>query len=163
VQAGLTLSVANGAGIAGRIGWGALAGRGIDSLRMLALLACAMAAAAVLTAAFSPAWPAAAVMVVAALFGATAIGWNGVYLAEVAKLAPEGRIAEVTGGGLFFTYFGVFVGPAAFALLVEHGVGYGEAFIVMAIPVLVSGIRLLAVPPEPAPLPAPAHVTPSER
>lgn len=163
VQAGLTLSVANGAGIAGRILWGALVGRGIDSLRMLALLACTMSVAAALTAAFSPAWPAAAVMLVAALFGATAIGWNGVYLAEVAKLAPDGRIAEVTGGGLFFTFFGVFVGPAAFALLVEHGVGYGEAFLLIAIPVLASGIRLLFVPPDPVPMPAPAHVTPSER
>ena len=163
VQAGLTLSIALGTGVVARIVWGALAGRFIEPTRLLALLACAMATAAALTAAFSPAWPFAAIVVVSALFGATAIGWNGVYLAEVAKLAPAGRVAEATGGGLFFTYFGVFLGPAAFSLLVENGAGYGEAFLLMALPVLGSAIGLLWMGRGPALIPKPGHATNQER
>ena len=46
-----------------------------------------------------------------ALFGATAIGWNGVQLAEVARLAPPGTAGEVTGATGFVTFAGVVIGP----------------------------------------------------
>ncbi|MCH7865473.1 MAG: MFS transporter, partial [Proteobacteria bacterium] len=49
------------------------------------------------------------------LFGLSAIGWNGVFLAEIARLAPSGRIGSATGGALVPTYAGVLVGPASFA------------------------------------------------
>jgi MFS family permease len=142
LSAGLMLSVAQGGGIVGRIIWGAAAGRVVGPVRLLALLGCAMGLASILTGFFTAHWPLVVILVVSAIFGATAIGWNGVFLAEVAKLAPPGRAAIATGGALFFTYFGVFVGPTVFALLVEHGLSYRGAFIAVAVPVLASGARL---------------------
>ena len=57
---------------------------------LLGMLGVGMSVAAFMTALISSAWPAAAVFVVSLVYGATAVGWNGVYLAEVARIAPAG-------------------------------------------------------------------------
>jgi len=53
------------------------------------------------------------------VFGASAVGWNGVYLAEVARQAPPGMASVATGGTLTVTFFGVVVGPPLFGLIVN--------------------------------------------
>ncbi|MEQ1519170.1 MAG: hypothetical protein ABL931_22055, partial [Usitatibacteraceae bacterium] len=78
-----------------------------------------------------------------AAFGATAIGWNGVYLSQIARLAPAGKAGEAPGGALFFTFFGVLAGPPVFAFMVEGGMSYSTAYAVIGIPALVSGLVLL--------------------
>ena len=83
------------------------------------------------------------VALVCAAFGATAVGWNGVFLAEVAREAPAGRAGEATGGTLFFTYFGILVGPPLFALMVENGVSYAAAYVLIVMPALACGAWLL--------------------
>ena len=45
------------------------------------------------------------------LFGLTASGWNGVFLAEVARLAPVGRIGEATGAVMVGGFAGLIAGP----------------------------------------------------
>ena len=65
------------------------------------------------------------------LFGATASGWNGVFLAEIIREAEPGQIASVTGGSLVFTYLGVLAGPLLFAALATW-IGYSGAFLAMA-------------------------------
>ena len=65
----------------------------------------------------TPAWPAAgAARRSPRSFGATAIGWNGVQLAEVARHAPPGEAGAMTGATGFVTFSGVVVGPPLFAL-----------------------------------------------
>ena len=109
------LTVAQGGGVVARIVWGAVADRWGRPMVLLGLVALAMGLAALATARFTPQWPPAAVAAVCAAFGATAIGWNGVYLAQVARLAPPGKAGDATGGSLVFTYGGVLFGPPAFA------------------------------------------------
>jgi len=82
------------------------------------------------------------------VFGGTAIGWNGVYLAEVAREAPVGKTVEATGGALFFTFFGVLITPPLFAAIVEGGGSYATAFAAVAAPPLVCGLWLLARAPQ---------------
>lgn len=127
--AGFILFVAQLAGIVGRLLWGLVADRWVAPRNVLAALAVGMGVCATLMAIISPSWPLWAVTVGCAMFGATAIGWNGVYLAEVARLAPAGQAGLFTGGTLFFTYFGVVAGPPLFAMLVKStdsfAVGYG--------------------------------------
>jgi MFS family permease len=144
VEAGLMLAVATTAGIVGRIAWGALADRTGRPAAVLGCVGIAMAAAAGAMALSSPDWPRALMIVLCAAFGGTAIGWNGVYLAEVAREAPAGKTVEATGGALFFTFFGVLVTPPLFAAIVEGGGSYGLAFAVVAAPTLLCGIWLLA-------------------
>lgn len=143
VQAGLMLSVAQGGGILARVAWGALADRSGRAAIVLGLIACGMAAGSLLTASFAPTWSLTAIAIVCALFGATAIGWNGVFLAEVVRQAPAGMAVEATGGALFFTFFGVLIGPPLFALIVESGGGYALAYSLIALPPLVCGLWLL--------------------
>jgi MFS family permease len=143
VQAGLMLSLAQTAGIVARVGWGALADRTGRPQRVLAGIALGMAAGALATASYDSGWAPSLLGLICVVFGATAIGWNGVYLAEVARLAPAGKAAEATGGALFFTYFGVLVTPPAFGIAVEQGLGYPLAFGLLALPALAAGVWLI--------------------
>ena len=144
VQAGLMLAVAQTAGVVGRVVWGALADKCGRPLLVLAGLGGGMALGALAMALLAPNWPLLLTAVVSAVFGATAIGWNGVYLAEVARQAPLGQAVEATGGTLFFTFFGVLVGPPLFALVVENGGSYALAFGLLAVPTIACGAILLA-------------------
>jgi len=150
VAAGFALSVANVAGIACRILWGIVADRWIRPRTLLGLLGLVMAAACAATAAFSSAWPAAAILAVCAVFGGTAIGWNGVYLAEVARLAPAGQAATATGGTLFFTFFGVLFGPPLFGAMIALSQSFGVAYAALSLAPFVCGLALLISrrPPE---------------
>lgn len=141
VQAGLTLAVAQGGGIVGRILWGTVADRWIAPRRMFGLLGLMMSAGAACAALFSAAWPTPLLLAACALFGAAAIGWNGVQLAQVAQLAPAGKAGLATGGTLFISFFGVVAGPPLFGAIVGSGFGYPAAYLVMAIPPLVIGLR----------------------
>jgi MFS family permease len=143
VEAGLMLTAAQAGGVVARIVWGALADRWGRPMALLGLIALAMGLAAVATSRFTPGWPTAGIALVCAAFGATAIGWNGVYLAQIARLAPAGKAGDATGGALVFTYAGVLFGPPAFAFLVEGGMSYASAYVVLALPAVACGLWLL--------------------
>ncbi len=128
VRAGAMLSTAQVAGIIGRIVWGVMADRCLSPRLMLGLLGIAMACASFLTALFSPHWPNAGVLLVCILFGSVAIGWNGVYLAEVARVVKPELAGLATGGSLFFTFFGVLLGLPVFSMLVNVTGSYALGF-----------------------------------
>jgi MFS family permease len=144
VAAGLALTVANIGGIVGRIVWGGAADRWVPPRALLGAIGVAAAMCAYATAAFGAEWPVALVVVVCALFGATAIGWNGVQLAEVARHAPTGQAGRVTGASGFVTFAGVVLGPPTFALLATATGGYRVGFAVIGTASLLCGVRLLA-------------------
>jgi len=132
VAAGVALTVANVAGVVARIGWGSFADHVLSPRATLALLGALAAAFAAATAMFSAAWPTAALLIVVAGLGGTAIGWNGVYLAETARVAPPGQAALATGGCLFFTFVGVVFCPALFGWLQRESGSYALCFAVAA-------------------------------
>jgi MFS family permease len=144
VAAGLTFSAAQAAGVFGRILWGAAADYVLSPRTVLALLGFTMALCGIAATQFSPAWPSAGIAAVCVLYGATAVGWNGVFLAEVARLAPEGRVAIVTGGTQFFTFAGVLAGPPVFGALTSFLGGYAAGFVFIAVLPLAAGVGLLA-------------------
>jgi nitrate/nitrite transporter NarK len=143
VAAGLIYSSAHAAGIVGRIAWGAVADRWLSPRSMLGLLGVMMALSGVGVAGFSADWPLSAVILVSALFGASAVGWNGVYLAEVARLAPPGQVGVVTGGTQFFTFIGALAAPPLFGFVVGLAGSYGKAYLVFCLPPALAGLRLL--------------------
>ena len=63
-----------------------------------------------------------------AFFGATAIGWNGVQLSQVARHAPPGQAGAVTGASGFLTFTGVVLGPPLFAVLAGMTGSYRAGF-----------------------------------
>src|SRR2546430_2886549 len=103
VTAGLALTTANVGGIIGRIAWGAIADQWLPPRRLLGVIGVGSAVCAFATAGFSAAWPLTGLLAVAGCFGATAIGWNGVQLSEVARRAPLGQAGAITGAAGFIT------------------------------------------------------------
>jgi MFS family permease len=132
VAAGLIFSAAQIAGVLGRVIWGAVADRILDPRRVLAILGMTMALCGAAASSFSAPWPLWAVLGICLLYGATAVGWNGVFLAEVARLAPDGRVAIVTGGTQFFTFAGVFIGPPVFGAVAAAAGSYAAGFALIA-------------------------------
>lgn len=141
VEAGLAVAVTQAAGIAGRLLSGHLADRSGQPRRVMGAMGCLMGLCAI-TSAFGP-WPTPMLLLLYAVFGASAIGWNGVYLAEVAQRAPAGAVSAATAAALFVTFAGVLAGPPVFALMIESGMGYGTAFAAVAVPALLCGLGLL--------------------
>ena len=117
IAAGLALSVATAGGVAGRVLWGYVADRTRAPFAVLGTTGLVSAACAALTALATPEWPAYAIYPVIAVFGATAIGWNGVQLAELARRAPEGDAGAITGATGVITFSGVVAGPPLFGAL----------------------------------------------
>lgn len=143
VQGGVALSASMIAGIVGRVLWGAAADFFGNARAVLALLGAVMALCAVTTPLISSAWPFGAVVLLCVVFGATAIGWNGVYVAEIARIAPGGNVAIATGASLALTYLGVAVGPFVFWLIVTLTGSYGAAFGSAALVTLAAAVSIL--------------------
>jgi MFS family permease len=132
VGAGFVLTITTIAGAVGRIAWGAVADRRASG-GVLVLIGLVAAAATMAFAAATPAWPALAIGVLGAIVGGTAIGWNGVQLAAIARHAPRGKAGVVTGASGVVTFFGVVVGPPAFAAIASGAGGYAAAFAFLAV------------------------------
>lgn len=143
VAAGAALSVSQLAGVGGRVFWGLVADRYLGAPRMLALLAALMAGASVATASLSSNASTPLLWLVLAVFGASAIGWNGVYLAEVARQAPAGKASMATAGTLSFTFLGVVLGPPLFGALSGAFGTYRAGYAALAVPTLLCGAVLL--------------------
>uniref|UniRef100_UPI004048868B MFS transporter n=1 Tax=Limnohabitans sp. TaxID=1907725 RepID=UPI004048868B len=142
VAAGLALSVTQLGGMGGRVVWGFVADRWLGARRMLVLLASMMALGALASAFLTIDTPQAVVIVILVGFGSSAIGWNGVYLAEVARRAPPGMASMATGGTLAFTFLGVVVGPPLFGALSGLFGTYRAGFVGLMVMASVSGTVL---------------------
>jgi MFS family permease len=153
VTAGLTLSVAQVGGVVGRVLWGYVSDRWLGARRTLACLSLLMAASALATALLHPGLPGWLVLAVLVVFGASAIGWNGVYLAEVARRAPAGQAGLATGGTLAFTFFGVVLGPPVFGALSGLFGSYRAGYLALA---AVTGLCAFALVRARRHLPAPS-------
>src|SRR5437867_4470407 len=139
----MALTAANVGGIVGRISWGAAADRWVTPRRMLGIFGIVAGCCGLATATFDTSWPRLALFGVCTLFGATAIGWNGVQLAEIARHAPPGQAGAVTGAAGFVTFAGVVIGPPVFAALVATTGSYGVGFVMFGATSLACGLWLL--------------------
>jgi predicted MFS family arabinose efflux permease len=142
VTAGFLLSVAQLGGVVGRVVWGYASDRWLGARRTLAVLSTLMALSALATGALESSSPLAAMGPVLLLFGASAIGWNGVYLAEVARQASPALAGTATGGTLVFNYLGNVLGPLLFGTI-AHAAGFAAAYAVLALPLGVLAWMLL--------------------
>ena len=126
--AGAALSTAMLAGSVGRIFWGVAADNWLSPRTVLGTLGAVMAASAFATALMAAAWPYFVMLIICFIYGASAIGWNGVYLSEVVRMAPAGKAGSATGASLAMTYAGVVFLPTVFWLIVHASGSYAMAF-----------------------------------
>ncbi|AEC20916.1 major facilitator transporter [Pusillimonas sp. T7-7] len=137
IVAGVILAVAQAAGVIGRLLWGYISDRFLGPIKMLACLALLIGVCALITPLLKHMGTYWLILVVLSVFGSCAIGWNGVYLAEVARQAPAGQASIATGGTLSMTFLGVVIGPPLFGLIASITGSYGAAFAALTLPVMV--------------------------
>ncbi len=143
-RAGIAYAIAQGGGVVGRIIWGAMAETMFRTRTLVILVGVATAASMAILVQADGSWPFWLLCSIAALLGATAIGWTGLYLAEVARLAPPGRAGEATGGAMFMTFGGVVFGPPLVTGILAATGSYPAAFLTLAVLNLLAAAWLAA-------------------
>lgn len=142
VAAGIALTVAQAAGVGGRILWGWIADNWLGSGYMLILVAALLGLSAVGLGFFTESTPHWILYIILITLGSTAIGWNGVFLAEVARQAPPGMASMATGGALGFTFMGVLFGPPLFGVAASSLHSYGTSYALLLVPASVIVVLL---------------------
>lgn len=131
------------AGLVGRLLWGRVAQRpGVSTVRLVGALGLLMGAAGLALFLWPAVPPPAALAVLLALLGLSASGWNGVMVAEIARLAGPERAGAVSGAVLLFGYAGLALAPIGFAAL-GAAAGTTTAFAVLLTAAAAMGVRLL--------------------
>lgn len=132
-EAGVALAFIQVCGALARLAWAALADRVVrDGFGVLALVALVMIPSALALALLDADQPRILLWLTLAAYAMSAIGWNGVFSAEVARRAAPGQIGAATGGVLFFAFFGVLVGPAGFSAAYQAVGSYGATYGLLA-------------------------------
>lgn len=132
IEAGVILAVLQAAGVAGRLWWGWLADYRRDGNAVLLLIAFLSVGFALATAQLTPASPRAWVYALMALFSFAAVGWNGVFMAEIARIAPSDATGTATGAVLVVSFAGILIGPPAFTAAYNLIGSYTHTFGVFA-------------------------------
>lgn len=136
---GLAMTIA----IPARILWGWVASGRVAPRHLLAIFGVAMFVAVSAMGFMTAAWPMVAIAAVVLSCSATAVSWHGVLLAEVARIAPTGQVAGMTGGVLAFGNAGQMLLPSAFSGLYLLSGSYLAAFAACGVPAMAAGLWLL--------------------
>lgn len=134
VAAGMVLTASQVGGVFGRPFWGWLADTARNCFVVLAILAAVMFTACLLVPILQPGWPLAVACVLFFVLGSTASGWNGAFLAEVARLAPRREVPLATAGSLVFVNLGKLIGPIVFTTIYFATGDYLLVFGLLALP-----------------------------
>jgi MFS family permease len=116
-EAGAIFAVMQATGIFGRIFLGWLSDRLGSGLITLRFVTVASAASSLILSFTTASWSMSWLMVIAAIGGITVSSWNGVQIAEVARLAQAGRIGDTAAGATILIFVGYVIGPSAFSVL----------------------------------------------
>ena len=118
VQAGAAFAAMQSAGVVARIFLGWLADRTghatVNLLIQAFVASCVVLALALLPEDASRAL----ITLLCAASGFLAASWNGISMAEVARVSPPDRVGDVTAGTTLFVFLGYVAGPSVFAGLV---------------------------------------------
>jgi MFS family permease len=142
VLAGMVMAASQLTSVVARIAWGMVADRLATRRMTLGMLGIGMGVTALTALLARPDWPLWALFAFAMTYGATAVGWNGVFLAEIARLAPRDRVSDATGGSAFFTFLGVVVTPPLFHAVLGLTSSYALTYALFGLPALAAGVRL---------------------
>jgi predicted MFS family arabinose efflux permease len=144
ITAGLIFAASQAAGVAGQIGWAAIADRMLGGRATLLLVGLVIAVSALLLALLPAGWPLAAAFAVSVLFGAAVAGYRPVVLAEIVRRAPPGTSGVLTAGQTTSSTAAIMLGVPLFGALVAAA-GYRFAFAAAALFAL-AGVLALARP-----------------
>ena len=134
VAAGTLFAIMQAAGIVGRIALGWVSDRIGSASATLKATTALSALCTLILALIGPESSWALLVALSLVAGATVTGWNGVQVAEVARLSPPGLVREASAGATLLLFSGYVVGPAIFALFVASSGSYtGPLYAVAAL------------------------------
>lgn len=133
ITAGVVASLVQVFGAIARVSWGMLADRTGHGMLVLAIVGTIICIACLGVAGLTPSWPDWLVIFTLSIFGVSAIGWNGVFMAEIVRSAPLGKVGEATGGALTFTFAGVVLGPSLYAAAHSFFPSHSATFLVLTV------------------------------
>ncbi|MBD21410.1 MAG: hypothetical protein CMM37_10255 [Rhodospirillaceae bacterium] len=138
-RAGVTYSIAMVAGIFGRIVWGWVGTKHVQPLILLSFLGVSMGVSCMALGFINQEWQSFPVWGLAFLYGLTGIGYQGVLLAEIARVSPAGMAGVVTAGAVCFAYAGMIIMPAVYGLILEIFNSYQLGFFIFGtLPIIVA-------------------------
>ena len=141
VAAGAAFALMQGVGVGSRVLVGWIADRIGSARKTLVLLALGSTSMATVIAVHDPSWPWPVVLTSAAISGLAITSWNGVYLSEVARIAPKEKVGEATSGSGFFSFLAYAISPSLCSFIIASTGSYRAAFLTVAIAPLVAASR----------------------
>lgn len=142
--AGAIFALMQGVAIGGRLLLGWIAdrlGSAVLTLRILAM----GSALSTFGLAFSGGWPVWQLAALAICAGLMVASWNGVMMAELARISPPGRIGDVAAGAAIVVYIGLSSGPSLVATVMSLTGRFDLGFFVIAVVSLVALAILLTL------------------
>lgn len=143
--AGALFAVMQATGVLGRIVLGWVTDKVGSARIVLTAAGVASAACSTALALAGAGWPVEALIALTAVAGVAVSSWNGVQLAEVARLSSRDNIHFTTSGATAVIFLGYILGPSAFALLIAGTGSYDVGYLAVAMAGLV-GAWLAALP-----------------
>lgn len=141
--AGYVFALSQSSAIVARILWGWVAGRYLPSRTVLGIVGLIMTGAALTATQFTADWSIGSLLVVGLVLASTAVGWNGVYLAEVARISPPGKVGAMIGANGSFLAIGSMIFPAIFGILLATTGSYAYGFHLIAVLTLLASLVFL--------------------
>jgi len=145
VAAGAAFALMQGVGVGSRVVIGWVADRIGSARKTLILLALGSATMATVIALHGANWPWFAILISAAISGVAVSSWNGVYLGEVARIAPKEHVGEATAGSGFFAFLAYAISPSLCALIIASTGSYRTAFLTVAVVPLCAAFLLFRI------------------
>jgi MFS family permease len=128
--AGLVFATMQATSVFGRVALGWVADHVASPTMTLALAAVASAASTIAFGFVTADWPTWAMLTLAAAGGISVSGWNGVQIAEVARRAPVGLVAQTAAGSVVLVYSANVFGPIGCAVIVALTGRFELAFMI---------------------------------
>ena len=141
-RAGALFAVLQTFGMLGRVVFGFVADRIGSPLPVLRVQAPMSALCAVLMAVFSVDWPVLIQLVAVAMIGLSVGTWNGLYLAEIARLALPESVGRATAGAAFFGFSAYMIVPPLMGLGVIY-LGFRASFLAFSLAAVASAVILV--------------------
>jgi predicted MFS family arabinose efflux permease len=82
--------------------------------------------------------------------GATTMGWNGVFFAQLLRTVPRKDLVASSGGTQFFIFFGGMLGPVLFSALVQQGGSHALGYLCLAGVTALAALAMLRTPADAA-------------
>ncbi|MCU0918988.1 MAG: MFS transporter [Burkholderiaceae bacterium] len=117
ISAGAWLAAAQLGGLVGRLFWGWRGNHMRSVMPLLLALGAGMSVCSALLGAFGTCMPEPLLWPLLVAFGLTASGWNGIFLAEVARQVPAPQAGTATAAVLLVMTAGLVAGPLVFSAL----------------------------------------------